>query len=72
MHWKQILLIVILAPLLVITIMGSLFFGLVFYSDYTATHPKGEKTHMECPEGKNSYLCIIRNYLKPPPLQPDI
>ena len=58
----------IIAVFVVAGIMGGLISLLIVYSDYTAAHPKdGKPAHIECPEGRNSYMCIVRSYLRPVP-----
>lgn len=65
MKVKQIIFIFLSALVLVGTVMGALVFGLVWYSDYTGETSDAEGATLECPEGQNSYMCVIKGYLRP-------
>lgn len=72
MKWRQPIFIFFSALVLVGVVLGGLFFGLVWYSDYTAARSEAEQAEIECPEGVNSNLCFIRGFIKPkPPIDED-
>jgi hypothetical protein len=50
------------ALVLVATIVGGLLFLLVWLP---AKEDYMKEAEIECPEGQNSYLCLIRDYLNP-------
>jgi hypothetical protein len=50
------------AALLIAAVMGVLFFLLIWLP---AKEDYMKEADIECPEGGNSYLCVIRGYLHP-------
>lgn len=65
MKLKQIIVIFISALALVGVVMGALIFGLIWYSNYTGEMSDAKDAKIECPEGQNSYMCVINGYLQP-------
>lgn len=49
------------ALLLIGFVMGGLFFLLIWIPEQGST----ESAKISCPEGQNSYMCIIQSYLHP-------